>query len=163
MVGWIGGEVTVGLMTTVLSVLCIISADSGAYLVGKRFGKNKLISISPNKTVEGAVGGALGAVGVALGFSKVITWPQPHVAAAMGFLVFLGSLFGDLIESSLKREANMKDAGDLIPGHGGVLDRFDSYLFTGVLVYGFWYYYYWFQGAPLESLFALRAPISLLR
>ena len=119
MVGWIGGDVTVGLMTTVLSVLCIISADSGAYLVGKRFGKNKLISISPNKTVEGAVGGALGAVGVALGFSKVITWPEPHVAAAMGFLVFLGSLFGDLIESSLKREANMKDAGDLIPGHGG--------------------------------------------
>ena len=55
--------------------------------------------------------------------------------AALGVLVFLASLFGDLIESVMKRDAGLKDAGDLIPGHGGLLDRFDSYIFTGAIVY----------------------------
>lgn len=55
--------------------------------------------------------------------------------AALGVLVFLASLFGDLIESVMKRDAGLKDASDLIPGHGGLLDRFDSYIFTGAIVY----------------------------
>jgi phosphatidate cytidylyltransferase len=60
---------------------------------------------------------------------------QAGVAVGLAFLIFLASLCGDLIESVMKRDAGLKDAGDLIPGHGGLLDRFDSYIFTGAIVY----------------------------
>ena len=127
---------TVGLVATLMAVCCVIAADVGAYLCGKSMGRTKLSAISPKKTVEGALGGLLCSIATALSFWRLFQWPaHPAVAAALGVLVFFASLFGDLIESVMKRDAGLKDASDLIPGHGGLLDRFDSYIFTGAIVY----------------------------
>ncbi len=127
---------TVGLLATFMSVACVVAADTGAYAFGKTLGRTQLTSISPKKTVEGAAGGLACSTAVALGFWRALAWPaSPALAAALGVLVFVASLFGDLIESVMKRDAGLKDAGDLIPGHGGLLDRFDSYIFTGAIFY----------------------------
>lgn len=127
---------TVGLIATVMSAACIIAADTGAYFTGRAFGRTQLTSISPKKTVEGALGGLASSVLVALGFWQAFRWPlNPFVAAGLGLVIFVASLFGDLLESVMKRNAGMKDASTLIPGHGGLLDRFDSYMFTGAIVY----------------------------
>lgn len=81
-------------------------------------------------------GGLLCSNLVALSLWRFTSWPaMPLQAVVFGTIVFFSSLFGDLIESVMKREAGLKDAGSLIPGHGGLLDRFDSYLFTGAIVY----------------------------
>ena len=123
---------TVGLLASLMSVACVIAADTGAYFMGKSFGRTQLTEISPKKTVEGAAGGLACSIVVALAFHRLLQWPaDPFTAALLGLLVFLASLFGDLIESVMKRDAGLKDASNLIPGHGGLLDRFDSYLFTG--------------------------------
>ena len=107
-----------------------------ARAAGKNFGRTRLTAISPGKTVEGALGGLAAAVACALALRALSDWPAPPAAAAgLGVLVFGSSLLGDLIESVMKRDAGMKDSGTLIPGHGGVLDRFDSYIFTGAVVY----------------------------
>ncbi|KAL6749433.1 cytidylyltransferase family-domain-containing protein [Haematococcus lacustris] len=135
---WLAGvtSLTVGLLATLTTVACVIAADTGAYFVGKRLGRTKLTEISPKKTVEGALGGLASSVAVALGCWKVSSWPAtPAAAAVLGVLVFFSSLFGDLIESIMKRDAGMKDSGDLIPGHGGLLDRVDSYMFTGAVTF----------------------------
>ncbi|KAK9909078.1 hypothetical protein WJX75_006881 [Coccomyxa subellipsoidea] len=127
---------TVGLIATFMAVACTIAADTGAYAFGKTLGRTQLISISPKKTVEGAVGGLMCSTLVALAFWRFLRWPaQAGVAIGLALLIFLASLCGDLIESVMKRDAGLKDAGDLIPGHGGLLDRFDSYIFTGAIVY----------------------------
>ena len=127
---------TVGLLATFMSVACVVAADTGAYAFGKTLGRTQLTSISPKTTVEGAAGGLACSTAVALGFWRALAWPaNPALAAALGVLGFVASLFGDLIESVMKRDAGLKDAGDLIPGHGGLLDRFDSYIFTGAIVY----------------------------
>ncbi|PJJ99992.1 phosphatidate cytidylyltransferase [Lysobacteraceae bacterium NML75-0749] len=115
-----------------LTALAIIwAADSGAYFAGRRFGKRKLAPIiSPNKTVEGLIGGLLCALLVGLGFGLLAgaTAAQlPWLAAAV-LLTALASVVGDLFESLLKRQAGVKDSGTLIPGHGGILDRIDSVL-----------------------------------
>lgn len=131
-------EATVGLVATFTAVLCIIAADTGAYFFGKMFGKTKLTSVSPKKTVEGALGGLFCSVSAALFCFKTFTWPDSYFGAiALGVIVFISSIFGDLIESVIKRDAGLKDASNLIPGHGGLLDRLDSYLFTGPCVYFF--------------------------
>lgn len=111
-------------------------SDTFAYFVGKSFGKHKLAPrLSPKKTVEGALGGIAGAALVGfvstLVFSGLNTWAVMLLGAFIG----IASLLGDLVESALKRQAKVKDSGRIIPGHGGVLDRFDSLLFTGPLVY----------------------------
>lgn len=127
---------TVGLVATFTAVLCIIAADTGAYFCGKSLGKTQLISVSPKKTVEGAIGGLVCSILGALGCYKMFQWPGSHLGAgALGAIVFISSIFGDLIESVIKRDAGLKDASNLIPGHGGLLDRLDSYLFTGACVY----------------------------
>ena len=131
-------QATVGVVATFMTVACIIAADTGAYFCGKSLGRTKLIRISPKKTVEGAIGGLVSSIAVALALFKLFAWPDnPVTAAALGTVIFFSSLFGDLIESVIKRDAGLKDASNLIPGHGGLLDRMDSYLFTGACVYFF--------------------------
>ena len=129
---------TLGLAATLTIVLAVVAADVGAYAAGKTLGKNKLTRVSPNKTVEGAVGGLLACTGTCAGLFVVMGWPgTPLQGALLGVMVFLTSIFGDLLESVMKRNADMKDSGNLIPGHGGLLDRFDSYIFTGSVTYFF--------------------------
>lgn len=127
-----------GLVATFTAVACIIAADTGAYFFGKSIGRTQLISVSPKKTVEGALGGLLCSISAALFCYRLFQWPDSYFgAAALGVIVFISSLFGDLIESVIKRDAGLKDASNLIPGHGGLLDRLDSYLFTGACTYFF--------------------------
>lgn len=105
--------------------------DSGAYLVGSRYGRNKIApAISPGKTIEGTVGGAV--VTVLLAFSLTWIWKEvnPGYIWFLGILIPLFSLAGDLWESALKRAAGVKDSGHILPGHGGMLDRYDSFLFV---------------------------------
>lgn len=123
---------------TLLSFVCIMAADIGAYLFGKWLGRTRLSEISPKKTVEGAVFGILGSVAVATTGAWALHWHNWYIGGvALGSLIGLTSLLGDLTESLMKRDAGVKDSGDLIPGHGGMLDRTDSYIFTAPLVYYF--------------------------
>lgn len=107
------------------------AADSGAYFVGRRFGRTPLAqTISPNKTLEGALGGIVAGLIAAVVFgwfagATPAQWARLLVAALM---TIAASILGDLFESVLKRQAGMKDSGHLIPGHGGVLDRIDGVL-----------------------------------
>ena len=131
-------SLSMGLAVTLLGFGCIWAADIGAYFVGKFFGRISLSQISPKKTVEGAVFGVLASTIVALVGSWFLDWPDwPLTGAVLGILIGVASLLGDLTESMMKRDAGVKDSGQLIPGHGGILDRTDSYVFTAPLVYYF--------------------------
>jgi phosphatidate cytidylyltransferase len=114
----------------ILLVLAVWSFDTGAYFVGKRFGRRKFLShISPSKTYAGLIGGIVAATVVSA--AVLVGLGQPPVSALLvGPLVSLAAQAGDLAESMLKRAAGAKDSGTLIPGHGGVLDRVDSFLFA---------------------------------
>ncbi|OAY76294.1 Phosphatidate cytidylyltransferase 4, chloroplastic [Ananas comosus] len=136
----LGGQAhwTVGLVATLISISSIIAADTFAFLGGRAFGRTPLTNISPKKTLEGAFAGLTGCIIITVLLSKILSWPTSLISAtAYGVLNFVGSLFGDLIESMIKRDAGVKDSGSLIPGHGGILDRVDSYVFTGALCYSF--------------------------
>lgn len=127
-----------GLTVTLLAFACIWASDIGAYAVGRLIGRTPLSNISPKKTVEGALFGMAASIGVGLWGSYTLQWPLwPLSGSALGILIGTSSLLGDLTESLMKRDAGVKDSGDLIPGHGGMLDRTDSYVFTGALVYYF--------------------------
>ncbi|WP_414625234.1 phosphatidate cytidylyltransferase [Calothrix sp. CCY 0018] len=127
-----------GLGATLLTFMCIWAADIGAYFVGKYFGKTPLSGISPKKTVEGAIFGITASIVVGIAIAYYINLPDFYLTgAALGSLIGIASLLGDLTESMLKRDAGVKDSGDIIPGHGGILDRTDSYIFTAPLVYYF--------------------------
>ncbi|KAL1548671.1 Phosphatidate cytidylyltransferase 4, chloroplastic [Salvia divinorum] len=129
---------TVGLVATLISISSIIAADTFAFIGGKAFGRTPLTAVSPKKTWEGALVGLGGCLTTSVLLAKVFGWPTSTLSAvAYGFLNFFGSLFGDLTESMIKRDAGVKDSGSLIPGHGGILDRVDSYIFTGALAHSF--------------------------
>lgn len=122
-----------------LPFIMAFMSDTGAYFIGKYFGKHKLApAISPKKTVEGAVGGMLGAVVGMLIYSIVLQFAFDFTvnyifAVIYGLLGSVGGMFGDLCFSVLKRQSGIKDYGNLIPGHGGILDRFDSMMIVGPL------------------------------
>ncbi|GAB4370506.1 MAG: phosphatidate cytidylyltransferase [Elainellaceae cyanobacterium] len=128
----------IGLTITLLAFFSIWAADIGAYGFGKLFGRTRLTDISPKKTVEGAVFGVLASIAVATLGSWYLGWRgEPLSGMAFGLLIGIASLLGDLTESMMKRDAGVKDSGQLIPGHGGILDRADSYVFTAPLIYYF--------------------------
>lgn len=141
-VGWCAGHLAAlrdapnGLAWVVIAIGATWLADSAAYLVGSRIGRRKLAPrVSPKKTWEGYVGGVAAALVGGLVFGLIVTDIGPAKAVLLaGAAGALGTL-GDLSESMFKRQANAKDSGDLIPGHGGVFDRMDSVLWTGVIVY----------------------------
>ncbi|MFS7932781.1 hypothetical protein Hanom_Chr04g00371961 [Helianthus anomalus] len=117
----LGGQAhwTVGLVATLISISSIIAADTFAFAGGKAFGRIPLTSISPKKTWEGAIAGLLGCIATSVLLSKIFSWPTSMLSAiGFGLLNFFASLFGDLLESMIKRDAGVKDSGSLIPGHG---------------------------------------------
>ncbi|MDJ1168648.1 phosphatidate cytidylyltransferase [Roseofilum sp. BLCC_M154] len=131
-------ELPIGFKLTILTFVCIWAADIGAYTFGKLWGRTRLSEISPKKTVEGAVCGVIGSILVACAGAHLLEWPYWELTGlSLGLMIGIASLLGDLTESMMKRDAGVKDSGKLIPGHGGILDRADSYVFTAPLVYYF--------------------------
>ena len=117
-------------------LIVIWSTDIAAYEYGRRFGRHKLApTISPHKTVEGAVAGIVAAIVLGSGYAAVVMGINFMAAFAVSLLISVLGQVGDLIESHAKRLAGVKDSGKLLPGHGGVLDRFDSILFASMFMY----------------------------
>jgi phosphatidate cytidylyltransferase len=117
-----------------LLVLGVWSFDTGAYFVGRRFGRRRFLThISPSKTYAGLIGGLV-AVTLVVGAMLWALGQPPAMGLVLGPLVGLAAQAGDLAESMIKRAAGVKDSGDLIPGHGGILDRIDSFLFAAPVV-----------------------------
>jgi phosphatidate cytidylyltransferase len=123
-----------------LFFMIVFGGDTGAYYTGRALGRHKLAPrISPGKTVEGAIGGLAGNIAAVI-IARYSFFPELALVTAIPLGLIMGSLgiVGDLCESMLKRGAQVKDAGKLIPGHGGLLDRLDSMLFNAPVLY---YYY----------------------
>jgi phosphatidate cytidylyltransferase len=124
-----------------LALFTTFANDTGAFFIGRAWGKHKLSpTVSPGKTWEGAAGGLLSSIVVALVISRIpfLFSSSPLESWQLIVLAFLVSIFaqlGDLVESVLKRNTGVKESGKLLPGHGGILDRFDSLIFVGPVVY----------------------------
>ncbi|MGN7916341.1 MULTISPECIES: phosphatidate cytidylyltransferase [Lysobacter] len=128
---WIHAEGSNGHWWLLTALAVVWAADTGAYFAGRKFGMLKLAPrVSPNKTVEGLIGGAFAGVAAGVGFSLLAgaTTAQLPWVAVVSLAAVLFSVVGDLFESLLKRHAGVKDSGHLIPGHGGILDRIDGVL-----------------------------------
>ncbi len=125
-----------GLQWTLFTILAVVACDAAALLVGSRIGRHPFFeSISSRKTLEGAVAGVIAAMLVMVIGVAFVIGHNPLHAIVLGFLVGTSAEVGDLVESQMKRIAEVKDSSHLIPGHGGVLDRIDSILFPPILVY----------------------------
>ncbi len=129
-----------GLGFVVMMFTAILLTDVGCYYAGTRFGKRKLAPVvSPNKTIEGSIGGAVSAIIGALIVGAFINYcfveVQWYVSVLIGFICTVFAQIGDLCESLLKRDAGVKDSGNSLPGHGGFLDRSDSFIFTIPVMY----------------------------
>jgi len=121
-----------GVISLLWLLVIVAMTDVGAYFVGKSVGKTQFCETSPNKTMEGVVGGI--AVATITGMFVGLSIVDFEIAFIISLMVATSSIFGDLFESSLKRSAGVKDSGDLLPGHGGVLDRIDGYLFGAIVM-----------------------------
>lgn len=133
-----------GLWLLLFVFLAVALTDIGAYYFGVKFGKRKLAEvISPKKTVEGAIGGALCAIIISC-FGIFYTQMSLCQAIIGGLIITLSAQLGDLSESLIKRDAGVKDSSDILPGHGGMLDRFDGYLFAIPVAY--YYFMHFTQG-----------------
>jgi phosphatidate cytidylyltransferase len=131
-----------GIQLVFLAMFTTFANDTSAFFVGRTWGKHALApSISSGKTWEGTAGGLLAGIAFSLIISVIFTFlrdPLPFSywqVAIAGLIISIFAQLGDLVESLLKRNTGVKDAGKLIPGHGGILDRVDSLIFTGVIVY----------------------------
>ena len=150
-IGWLGTHIVAlrelpwalgesyarGAAYAILPLVLVWSCDTAAYGVGRVFGRHRLMpDVSPKKTAEGAWGGLVAAIGAAFlcraTFAPFLTLLD---AAILGFLIGVFGQLGDLVESLLKRDSDAKDTSQLIPGHGGVLDRFDSLFFAAPIAY----------------------------
>ncbi|TWS94622.1 phosphatidate cytidylyltransferase [Streptococcus sp. sy018] len=124
-----------GLNKILLAIFIVWATDIGAYAIGRRFGRHQLLpQVSPNKTIEGSLGGIASALFIAILFmliDKSVYAPRHFLTMLVLVVIFsVFAQFGDLVESAIKRHFGVKDSGDIIPGHGGILDRFDSMIFV---------------------------------
>lgn len=147
-IGYANGNPNYGGSLLLFMLLLIWGADTGAFVAGKLFGRTKLTTVSPNKTWEGVIGGLslstlIGWLGISMLNLKVESLP---LYLTVIFLLAVVSVFGDLFESALKRVANIKDSGNLLPGHGGLLDRLDSTIAVAPVFLLAFSYFEWFNG-----------------
>ena len=134
-----GLDYSMGFSFVIVAFVLTWCYDTGAYFIGSWFGRHPLMpSVSPGKTLEGAVGGiALSIAGILIARAVLAPYLSIPVAVGLAFIASIVGQLGDLAESMIKRDVKIKDASATIPGHGGVLDRFDSLLFTSPLLYYF--------------------------
>lgn len=139
-----------GAAYALLLFFAVILTDSFCYFAGLKFGKHKLAPvISPNKTIEGSLGGTFTCIIFCLVFGLAIQLSWYH-SLILGVIIAIFAQIGDLCESMIKRDAGVKDSSNILPGHGGFLDRTDSYIFTIPVVY---YYLYFFVVNDFVELF----------
>jgi len=145
-IGWLGAYFLLvralpnGMLWTAFALLTAWATDAGAYLVGTRVGRHGFFTtVSPKKTWEGALGGWASALLAALFLGEFLNLPITQ-RALFGLGIGIAATFGDLAESLLKRQTGVKDSSNIVPGHGGLLDRIDSLLFAAVFAY---YYFVW--------------------
>jgi phosphatidate cytidylyltransferase len=131
------GFANAGTDTLLLVAICVVANDTAALFVGKSVGRTKLREwISPNKSVEGLIGGAVATIIAAIIIgSQSDTWNSLGEQLLLGIVIAIAAPLGDLVESMFKRNLDIKDFGNSIAGHGGVLDRFDAFLFVLPSVY----------------------------
>ncbi len=129
----------------ILALFSTFAVDTTAYFVGRAWGRHKMApTVSPGKTWEGAMGGLVGAIVAVIALALLLDVDISYSEMViLGVLIAVFAQLGDLAESKLKRSVGVKEASNLIPGHGGILDRLDSIVFTGVVVY---YCLRWFIG-----------------
>lgn len=136
LIPWVNGEFVPKIIVGVF--ILVWANDTFAYLIGKNFGKHKLLErISPKKTVEGFIGGLLGALLASYVLFKFIDMFNWYIWAGLAVIATFCGTVGDLVQSKFKRQAGVKDSGVIMPGHGGIYDRLDSIIYTTPFAYAF--------------------------
>lgn len=137
-----GVNMNSGIMYLLILIFAVTATDLGAYIIGSKFGKRKLIEeISPNKTVVGAIGGGISAITITVLMGQIIDLSLID-SIFLGFLITIFAQIGDLSLSILKRDANLKHSGTLFLTYGGILDRLDSFIFSAPIIYYYFKYNY---------------------